>query len=223
MILLGALQELRAKRRLGKAALALEILAALVPAPLLDAVDADGSCTRERWQQEILAQDAVLLAPHEDLAGKEENVGLAAILDNQLRNRRPISLGNDERARLPRLVERGDVEGRRVVLCGEPEDEERAMGRRLAHARRAQPALQIRADLTTPEGLVGIRRLTQYPDPVCPRPGRSRDGSEGTRAASDQELPTPCLHVPSPPGPGRAFGRLDRAGRGKSAVTSAWR
>src|SRR5258705_9299069 len=93
-----------------------------------------------------------------------------------------------------------------------------------AHPDRAQPSSELTADLTAPERPVEIRGLAQHPDPVRPRPAGRGHYSQDSCTAPEQELPTLRIHVPSPPGPGRAFGRLDRAGRGKfPGAISAWR
>ncbi len=112
------------------------------------------------------AQHPVLLAADQDLAGQKQNVALAPVLDDELGHRRLVALADQERARLARLVERGDLERGRLILDGEPEDQEAPVDRRLAHAGGAHPALELRADLTAGHGPVHVGRLAEHADPI---------------------------------------------------------
>src|SRR4029450_4271266 len=77
LMLVGPLHQLRAEHGLGEASFALELLAPLVPAPLLHAVDADRAGPRQRGQQDVLAEYPVLLPAEQDLTGEEEHGKLA--------------------------------------------------------------------------------------------------------------------------------------------------
>src|SRR5712691_7879535 len=89
---------------------AVEVLAALVPAALLHAVDRDVPRPAERRQEQVLAQHAVLLAPDQDLAGEEQHVGLPAVLRDELRHGGLGALDHGEGAARAALVQRQDVE-----------------------------------------------------------------------------------------------------------------
>src|SRR4030095_17075223 len=104
LMLVGPLHQLRAEHGLSEASFALELLAPLVPAPLLHAVDADRAGPRQRGQQDVLAEHSVLLPAEQDLTGEEQHVNLAAVLDSELRHRGLGALRDDQRARLARLV-----------------------------------------------------------------------------------------------------------------------
>jgi hypothetical protein len=112
LMLVGPLHQLRPEHGLGEASFALKLLAPLVPAPLLHAVHADRARPRQSGEQDVLAEHPVLLPAEQDLTGEEQHVNLAAVLDGELRHRGLGALRDDQRTRLPCLVERDHLERR---------------------------------------------------------------------------------------------------------------
>jgi hypothetical protein len=164
---------------------------------LLHAIDAERAHSGEGRQEDVLDEDAILLASHEDLAGEEEHGDLAAIVDNQLGDRRLCALRDEERSRSPRFVEGGDVELRWFILRGEPESQERCVSGRRPHAHREQPAGEIAVGLSPRRGLMNIGGLAENPSALGRRTVGKRNRSDGAQRL-EQELPASTVHVPLP-------------------------
>src|SRR5262249_57579724 len=140
---------------------------------------------------------ALLLAPAEALPGAEERGDLAAIVANQLGDRRLCALRDEERSRSPRFVEGGDVELRWLILRGEPEGQERCLSGRRPHAHREQPAGEIAVGLSPGRGPTSIGGLAENPSALGRRTAGKRDRSDGAQRP-EQELPASTVHVPLP-------------------------
>jgi hypothetical protein len=147
--LVGAAQHLGAQSGRGKAALALELAPALVPAAGLHAVDAHRARPGQRRQQQVLAQHAVLLSSHQDLAGEEQRMRLAAIVHHEIRHARLVALGDGELAAPARLVKGGDLE-RHARAAVQPVDEELAVGLRRPDPDVAGESPEVGARLAAP-------------------------------------------------------------------------
>src|SRR5207237_10635677 len=104
------------------------------PAPLLDEVDRQGEWHAARPNEQVLEHDAVLLADLQYLAGEQQHVHRAAILDHQRGHGRLVALGDLELAAGARLAERADGERRRAPRAVAPEDREPAVRAVRAHA-----------------------------------------------------------------------------------------
>src|SRR5438309_425269 len=146
LLLLAPLEHLRAKLGRGQDLPRGEGFAVADPAPLLDAVDRQGERPAARRNEHVLEHDAVLLAALQYLAGEQQHVHRAAILDHQRGHGRLVALGDLELAAGARLVERADGERRRAPRAGEPEDREPAVRAVLAGADALEKTPEVAPD-----------------------------------------------------------------------------
>jgi len=192
-LLLAPLEHLRAKLGRGQDLARGEGFAVADPAPLLDAVDRQGERPAARRNEHVLEHDAVLLAALQYLAGEQQHVHRAAILDHQRGHGRLVALGDLELAAGARLVERADGERRRAPRAVEPEDREPAVRAVLADADALEKTPEV-----APDGAAAGRRLAgahlrENPNPVgsrWPRDGNTRSQGQHVQEASSGHAPT---------------------------------
>src|SRR5262249_10179535 len=150
----------RAERGGCQRRLAVEIRPTGVPAPLLDAVDAEVPRATLRRQEDVFLEDAILLAADEDLAGEQQRVQLASIVDEQCAHARLRALRDGERALGTSFVKSSDVERRRVG-CVEPDYCEAAVTLGLAKAHIADEASEVLVRLPDGNELVLLAHVSQ--------------------------------------------------------------